>query len=166
MKRKEIKKRILQVLILLTFSLSACSKQRTVEPETVLELPVDASSENVKQALSATPSSTEDNKESGISAENYEDYTFAGYKGKISFYYTDDTLMYYKWHITENDTKQATRIYEDVCMALAGTYGEGTVSDNATSNLYTTTWETEEQQIVAQKVSSGNGYEISYMVVG
>jgi len=147
---------------------SGCATKKNVEPEEVVEIPKNASSDTISKELGATPSSQETNEDSGISADNYENSTFAGYDGQISFYYGEDgSVLYYKWFITEKDEKKAKEIYSDVCEALAGSYGDGEENNSAASGVYTTSFTNEEQQITAQlQKANSSGFEISYMVVG
>lgn len=162
---------LLLPIFLLTLSLSACGNSgsdKKVEPEKVVSIPKDASSDSISEKLDATPSSQETNKDSGISAETYEKNTFAGYDGQISFYYGEDgSVLYYKWFITEKDEKKAKEIYSDVCQALAGSYGDGEENNSEATGLYTTSFTNDKQQITAQlqKAANGSGYEVSYMVV-
>ena len=162
---------LLLPIFLLTLSLSACgngSSNKKVEPEKVITIPEDASSDTISETLDATPASQETNKESGISADNYENSTFAGYDGKLSFYYNEDgSVLYYKWFINEKDEDKAKEIYSDVCQALSGSYGDGEENNSEASGLYTTSFTNDKQQITAQmQKANGSGYEISYMVVG
>ena len=46
--------------------------------------------------------------------------------------------------MNENDAKKATTIYEDVCAALTGSYGDGEETNSESSDMYTTNWDTEE----------------------
>ena len=139
-----------------------------IASEEVINLPEDQSEESISKELGATPSSQETNKESGISANNYENSSFAGYEGKLSFYYDEDgSVLYYKWFITEKDEKKAKEIYSDVCQALSGSYGDGEENNSEASGLYTTSFTNDKQQITAQlQKANDGGYEISYMVVG
>ena len=150
--------------------MTSCSSKNSkdVAPEEVMELPEDQSEESISKELGSTPSSKEKNKESGISANNYENSKFAGYNGQISFYYNEDgSVLYYKWFINENDEKKAKEIYSDVCQALSGSYGDGEENNSAASGLYTTSFTNDKQQITAQlQKANDSGYEISYMVVG
>ena len=150
--------------------MTSCSSKNSkdVAPEEVMELPEDQSEESISKELGSTPSSQETNKESGISANNYENSEFAGYKGQISFYYNEDgSVLYYKWFINEKDEKKAKEIYSDVCQALSGSYGDGEENNSEASGLYTTSFTNDKQQITAQlQKANDSGYEISYMVVG
>lgn len=159
---------LLLTSILATNFLTACSSQQQVEPEKVVTIPKDASSDSISKKLEATPSSQETNEDSGISADNYENSTFAGYDGKLSFYYNEDgSILYYKWFINEKDEDKAKEIYSDVCQALSGSYGVGEENNSEASGLYTTSFTNDKQQITAQlQKANGSGYEISYMVVG
>ena len=160
---------LLTALSICIFITSCSSKNsKDIAPEEVMELPEDQSEESISKELDATPSSQETNKESGISANNYENSEFAGYNGQISFYYDKDgSVLYYKWFINEKDEKKAKEIYSDVCKALAGSYGDGEENNSATSGLYTTSFTNDKQQITAQlQKANDGGYEISYMVVG
>ena len=164
-------KSLLFPLFMIILSFSACgnnSSNKKIEPEKVIEIPQDASSDSISKKLNATPSSHEKNKKSGISADNYNNFTFSGYKGQLSFYYNKDgSVLYYKWFINEKDRKKAKEIYSDVCEALAGSYGDGEESNSEVSELYTTSFTNDKQQITAQlQKASDGGYEISYMVVG
>ena len=168
-----MKKKLLAVPVLCLLALTACTSkqdtaQKEVKPEKVVSVPQNATSGDIKNILKATPSSKEKNKESGISAENYDKNTFAGYEGQISFFYNEDgSVLYYKWFISEKDEKKAKEIYADVCGALEGSYGDGTESNNKASGLYTTSFTNDKQQITAQlQKANDGGYEISYMVVG
>ena len=150
-------------------SMSACSNKesRDIAPEKVMDLPEDQSEASISKELGATPSSKENNKESGISANNYENSKFAGYDGQISFYYNEDgSVLYYKWFITEKKEKKAKEIYSDVCQALAGSYGDREENNSQASGLYTTSFTNDKQQITAQLQGNNSGWEISYMVVG
>lgn len=148
----KIQKKFITYLSLacLGMSLVSCSNsKKEVAPETVMTLPEDKTNKGISEALGATPASKEKNKESGISAENYENYTFAGYDGTITFYYGETgNLMYYKWYIGETDTKKAKNIYNDVCTALTGSYGEGVEKNAESTGLYTTSWETEKEPLL------------------
>lgn len=159
---------LLTALSICIFMTSCSSKNsKDVAPEEVMELPEDQSEESISKELGSTPSSKEKNKESGISANNYENSKFAGYNGQISFYYNEDgSVLYYKWFINENDEKKAKEIYSDVCQALSGSYGDGEENNSAASGLYTTSFTNDKQQITAQLQGNGSEYEISYMVVG
>ena len=165
--RYSYKKKVLCVLAM-SFVLVSCGNEKTVEPEEVMVLPKDQSEENISKQIGSTPSSKETNEESGISANNYEKSTFAGYDGQISFYYGEDgSVLYYKWFITETDEKKAKEIYSDVCQALSGSYGDGEENNSEASGLYTTSFTNDKQQITAQlQKANDSGYEISYMVVG
>lgn len=155
------------VLFCIPFLFTACSGNKQQINTPPLEISFDkATASDVEKTLNKKADSKENNKESGISADNYEDYNFAGYDGKISFYYKDKELLYYKWIFTEQDKDKAKEVYSDVCNNLENSYGKGTENNNASSNLFTTTYDTDEQQVVAQKISNGNGFEISFMVVG
>ena len=162
---------LLLPLFMLLFFLSACgnsSSDKKVEAEKVVTIPKDASSDSISEKLDATPSSQENNEDSGISADNYENSTFAGYDGKLSFYYNEDgSVLYYKWFINEKDEDKAKEIYSDVCQALSGSYGDGEENNSEASGLYTTSFTNDKQQITAQlQKANDSGYEISYMVVG
>ena len=163
------KKFLLEQIILMTliiFTLTACNNNKT-KPDTVVNIPSEATSKDIQKELSATPSSSEKNTTSGISAETYDALDFAGYEGKISFYYDQNgSVIYYKWFLAENDKNKAKEIYQNVCNALKGSYGKGEESNSEASNMYTTTFTNEKQQIVAQLQGGNSGYEISYMVVG
>lgn len=171
--RKEfcMKKYTLYILSLFLLALTSCSSNTSevadVKPAaTVFQVDDNATAKKISKELNATPSSKEKNKNSGISAETYEKNTFAGYEGQISFFYNEDgSVLYYKWYINETDSQKATTIYEDICTALTGSYGEGIENNSESADLYTTSWETEKEQITAQKISSDSGYEISYTVV-
>ena len=160
-------KTLLILGMLCLFSLG-CGKKDSVAPEEVLKISEDSTSEKISKEIGETPSSTEQNKESGISGETYENYNFAGYDGKISFYYAEDgSVLYYKWFLTEKDEKKAKEIYSDVCQALSGSYGDGEKNNSEASGLYTTSFTNDKQQITTQlQKANGSGYEISYMVVG
>ena len=151
-------------------SMTSCSgkESRGIDTEKVMVLPEDQSEESISKELGSTPSSKETNKESGISANNYKNSEFAGYKGQISFYYDKDgSVLYYKWFLTEKDEKKAKGIYSDICQALSGSYGDGKENNAEASGLYTTSFTNDKQQITAQlQKANGCGYEISYMVVG
>ena len=166
--RKNMCMMLLLASILSINLLIACSSQQKVEPEKVIAIPQNATSEEIHDVLNATPSSEEENKESGISAENYDGNTFAGYEGQISFYYNENgSVLYYKWFLTEKDEKKAKEIYSDVCQALSGSYGDGEENNSEASGLYTTSFTNDKQQITAQmQKANDSGYEISYMVVG
>ena len=156
---------------LLALSLSACgnsNSDKKVDPEKVVAIPKDASSDSISEKLDATPSSQEINENSGLSSNNYENSTFAGYEGKLSFYYNGDgSVLYYKWFINEKDEDKAKEIYSDVCQALSGSYGDGEENNSEASGLYTTSFNNDKQQITAQlQKANDSGYEISYMVVG
>ena len=150
--------------------MTSCSTKNSkdIAPEEVMKLPTDQSEEGISRELGSTPSSQETNEESGISANNYEKSTFAGYDGKLSFYYNEDgSVLYYKWFINEKDEDKAKEIYSDVCQALSGSYGDGEENNSAASGLYTTSFTNDKQQITAQlQKANSSGYEISYMVVG
>ena len=147
--------------------MSCSNGEKNVEPEKVVSIPKDASSDSISEKLDATPSSQENNEDSGISADNYENSTFAGYDGKLSFYYNEDgSVLYYEWFTNEKDEENAKEIYSDVCQALSGSYGDGEENNNEASGLYTTSFTNDKQQITAQLQSSDDAYEISYMVVG
>ena len=147
-------------------SMASCSG-KDVAPEEVMTLPEDQSEKGISKKLGATPSSKEKNKESGISANNYENSEFAGHNGQISFYYDKDgSVLYYKWFITEQDEKKAKEIYSDVCQALSGSYGDGVENNSEASGLYTASYTNDKQQITAQLQGNDSGWEISYMVVG
>lgn len=159
---------LLTTLSICIFMTSCSNKNnRDIAPEEVMELPSDQSEKSISKELGATPSSKEKNKESGISANNYENSEFAGHKGQISFYYDKDgSVLYYKWFINENDEKKAKEIYSDVCQALSGSYGDGEENNSEASGLYTTSFTNDKQQITAQLQENNSGWEISYMVVG
>lgn len=160
---------LMTALSICIFITSCSSKNnKDIAPEEVIELPADQSEESISKELGSTPSSQETNKESGISANNYENSEFAGHKGQISFYYDEDgSVLYYKWFITEKDEKKAKEIYSDVCQALAGSYGDGEENNSEATGLYTTSFINDKQQITAQlQKANDGGYEISYMVVG
>ena len=168
-----MKRTLLTLLTAFCFciSMTSCSgkESKDIAPEEVMELPEDQSEEGISKELGATPSSKEKNKESGISANNYENSEFAGYNGQISFYYNEDgSVLYYKWFINEKDKDKAKEIYSDVCQSLAGSYGDGEENNSEATELYTTSFTNDKQQITAQlqKAANGSGYEVSYMVVG
>ena len=167
-----MKRTLFTLLTTLCFciSMTSCSNEESkdVAPEEVMALPEDQSEESISKELGATPSSQETNKDSGISADNYENSTFAGYDGKLSFYYNEDgSVLYYKWFINETNEKKAKGIYSDVCKALSGSYGDGEENNSEASGLYTTSFTNDKQQITAQlQKANGSGYEVSYMVVG
>ena len=167
-----MKRTLLTLLTVLSICIfmTSCSnkKNRDITPEEVMTLPSDQSEQSISKELGSTPSSQENNEESGISANNYENSKFAGYNGKISFYYDEDgSILYYKWFINEKEEKKAKEIYSDVCQALSGSYGDGEENNSEASGLYTTSFTNDKQQITAQlQKANGGGYEISYMVVG
>ena len=153
----------------LVIPLTSCgSNKKEIPAQQIQEIPENATSGAIKEALKETPSSKENNKKSGISAETYGENTFAGYEGQISFYYSEDgSVLYYKWFLTEKDEKKAKEIYSDVCQALSGSYGDGKENNSEASGLYTTSFTNDKQQITAQlQKANDSGYEISYMVVG
>lgn len=158
------------LLCLFTLSATACnstSSKKEVPAETVMPISANASKKDIQKELGEA-SSKETNKESGISANNYENSEFAGHKGQISFYYDKDgSVLYYKWFINEKNENKAKEIYSDVCQALAGSYGDGEENNSEASGLYTISFANDKQQITAQlQKANGSGYEISYMVVG
>lgn len=166
-------KRILTPLFIyvcLTISMTSCSTsmdKKTVAPQEVVKFENKSSSDKVSDQLEATPSSQENNTETGISVDNYEEQDFAGHMGKMAVYYNEDgSVLYYKWFLNETDAKKAKEIYQDVCEALSGSYGEGTENNNETSKMYTTSFTNDNQQITAQMLGNDTGYEVSYMVVG
>ena len=128
------------VLYCISLTVSGCSQsKKDIAPEAVMEIPEDSSTSGISKAIGSTPSSKEVNKESGISADNYENCTFAGYDGKISFYYNEDgSVLYYKWFINEKDEDKAKEIYSNVCQALSGSYGDGEENNSEVSGLSTT----------------------------
>lgn len=160
----------LTIACILALSIMACGKdqsQNDTKAEEVLELSKDTSADTIQEQMKATPSSQENNKESGISADNYDNSKFAGYDGQISFYYNEDgSVLYYKWFINEKDENKAKEIYSDVCQALTGSYGDGEESNNKASKLYTTSFTNDKQQITAQLQGNENEWEISYTVAG
>jgi len=161
---------LIPFLCLLILSLTACnntSSKKEVPAETVMPVSENANKKDIQKELGEA-SSKETNKESGISANNYENSKFAGYNGQISFYYDKDgSVLYYKWFINEKDEKKANEIYSDVCQALSGSYEDGEENNSAASGLYTTSFTNDKQQITAQlQKANDSGYEISYMVVG
>ena len=158
----------LTILCLITITGCGNSNKKEVPAETVMPIEQDATQKNIQAQLGDSLVSTESNEESGITADNYENSTFAGHEGKISFFYNEDgSVLYYKWFILEKEEKKAKEIYSDVCQALEGSYGDGEENNSATSGLYTTSFTNDKQQITAQlQKANGSGYEISYMVVG
>lgn len=165
--KKNLLLRHITLMTFIIFTLTACNNSNKTKPDTVVNIPSAATSKDIQKELSATPSSSEENASSGISAETYDSLDFAGYKGKISFYYDKNgSVIYYKWFLTEADENKAKEIYQNVCEALKGSYGKGEESNSAASNMYTTTFTNEKQQIVAQLQGGDSGYEISYMVAG
>ena len=150
------------------FTSCTFSKEKeTVEPQEVVQIENNASTSQINDQLEATPSSQEKNTETGISVDNYEEQDFAGYMGKMAVYYNEDgSVLYYKWFLNETDAKKAKEIYQDVCEALSGSYGDGTENNNETSKMYTTSFTNNNQQITAQMLGNDTGYEVSYMVVG
>ena len=166
-----MRKRILACLTtLILLAVTGCgnSTKKEVPAETVMPIEQDATQEDIQKQLSDSHVNTETNEESGIKADNYDNSTFAGHEGKISFFYNEDgSVLYYKWFTSEKDKKKAKEIYSDVCQALSGSYGDGEENNSETSGLYTTSFTNDEQQITAQlQKSNSGGYEISYMVVG
>lgn len=155
----------LTILCLITITGCGNSNKKEVPAETVIPIEQDATQENIQEKLGDSLVSTESNEESGITADNYENSTFAGHEGKLSFFYNEDgSVMYYKWFINEKDEKKAKEIYADVCKALKGSYGEGQESNNGASKLYTTSFANDKQQITAQLQGNDSGWEISYTV--
>lgn len=155
------------VLLLILITTTSCaSPKKEVPAETVMPISENANKKDIQKELGEA-SSKETNKESGITANNYENSNFAGYNGQISFYYDKDgSVLYYKWSLTEKDEKKAKEIYSDVCQALSGSYGDGEENNSEASGLYTTSFTNDKQQITAQlQKANGSGYEISYMVV-
>lgn len=166
-----MKKNVLAGLFLLsTISIvtSCGTTKKEVPAETVMPIEQDATQEDIQKQLSDSHVNTETNEESGITADNYENSTFSGHEGKISFYYNEDgSVMYYKWFINEKEEKKAKEIYSDVCQALSGSYGDGEENNSDATGLYTTSFTNDKQQITAQlQKANASGYEISYMVVG
>lgn len=163
-----IKKILAYMGMLALLFLTGCGKDETKEIPAATVAPVtkNTTQEEIQKQL-GDAATTETNRDSGISASNYEDSEFAGYNGQISFYYNEDgSLLYYKWFITESDKSKSKEIYSDVCKALEGSYGEGEKNNSEATGLYTTSFTNESQQITAQLQSGGSGYEISYMVTG
>ena len=157
------------VLLLILITTTSCaSPKKEVPAETVMPIGQNTTKEEIQEQLSNSLVSTESNEESGIIADNYEESTFAGHQGKISFFYNEDgSVLYYKWFINEKDEDKAKEIYSDVCQALSGSYGDGEENNSEASGLYTTSFTNDKQQITAQlQKANGGGYEISYMVVG
>ena len=162
----KFKKKCLTAFMFFALLLSSCSND-TVKPQEVPDISKAENAEDVQKLMKSTPSATEKNKESGISAETYDKSNFAGYDGELSYFYGEDgSVLYYKWFINEKDEKKAKEIYADVCEALTGSYGDGEESNNKASKLYTTSYTNDKQQITAQLQGNDSGWEISYMVVG
>lgn len=163
-------KKILVCLTMISLlAVTGCGKstKKEVPAETVMPIEQDATQEEIQEQLGDSLVSTENNEESGITADNYENSTFAGHEGKISFFYNEDgSVMYYKWFTNEKDERKSKEIYADVCGALTGSYGDGEESNNKASKLYTTSYTNDKQQITAQIQGNDSGWEISYTVVG
>ena len=161
------KKKYLIATMLFALLLSSCSS-KTVKPQEVPDISKAENAADIQELMKATPSGTEKNEESGISAETYDKSNFAGYDGELSYFYNEDgSVLYYKWFINEKDEDKAKEIYSDVCQALSGSYGDGEENNSEASGLYTTSFTNDKQQITAQlQKANGSGYEISYMVVG
>jgi len=163
-------KKILVCLTMISLlAVTGCGKstKKEVPAETVMPIEQDATQEEIQEQLGDSLVSTENNEESEITADNYENSTFAGHEGKISFFYNEDgSVMYYKWFTNEKDERKAKEIYVDVCKALKGSYGEGQESNNGASKLYTTSFANDKQQITAQLQGNDSGWEISYTVTG
>jgi len=155
------------IFVLLT--IAGCGNsvhKKEVPAQTVLPITKDATQDDIEKQL-GDAASTETNRDSGITADNYENSEFAGHNGQISFYYNEDgSVLYYKWYLSETDKEKAKDIYSAICQALESSYDEGEENNSERSGLYTTSFTNEEQQITAQLQSSKNGYEISYTVVG
>ena len=162
-------KKIVWCLSIITIiTMTSCGNMKeSVPAETVVPFTEDATQDDIKKQLGDAANS-ETNKNSGITANGYENSKFAGYNGQLSFYYdADGSVLYYKWFITEKDEKKAREIYSDICQALSGSYGDGEENNSEASGLYTTSFTNDKQQITAQlQKANDSGYEISYMVVG
>lgn len=158
----------LTILSLLIITGCGVSTKKEVPAETVMPIEQDATQEEIQKQLGNSLVSTESDEESGITADNYENSTFAGHEGKISvFYNKDGSVLYYKWFTNEADKEKANKIYSDVCEALKGSYGAGEENNAENTGLYTTSFINQQQQITAQLQNNKNsGYEISYLVVG
>lgn len=165
MYKKMIKKIVFILCSTILFCSCANMKEKNYTPPINISFDKTTSAD-VEKVMNQTANNIETNEESGISVGNYESYNFAGYDGTLSFYYKEEYLLYYQWSITEEDSKKAKKIYGNICDNLTNNYGQGTESNNAVSDLYTTTYQTDTQQVVAQKTAVDSGYEISFMVVG
>ena len=161
------------LVLLLALQLTACGNKKdkdetatkaveTEMPEDVVDMDEDASS--IKAATDESTKTEEKNKKSGIRSETYSNYSYANYTGTITFYYDGQTLLYYKWYIEDENETVAQTTYENLCKHFTTMYGDGTVSDAASSGMYTTSWKTEERSVTVQNLKVDNSYEISFTV--
>ena len=172
------KQKLLGLLVLLAaFQLTGCggsdkknedkkveaTKAPAVEPD-VENVDPEENVSDIRAGLDASTAVEEENKKSGIRSETYEGYTYANYTGTMTFYYEDQTLLYYKWFISESDKAVAETAYDNLCAHFTAMYGDGTVTDAASSDMYTTSWKTEERSVTVQNLKTGNSYEISCTV--
>lgn len=159
------------LVLLLALQLTACGNKKdkdaaatkaveTEMPEDVVDKDENASS--IKAATDESTKAEETNKKSGIRSETYSNYSYANYTGTITFYYDGQTLLYYKWYIQDENETVAQTTYENLCKHFTTMYGEGTESNAESSNLYTTSWKTDDRQVTVQQVKNGNSYEVSF----
>ena len=139
------------------------TKAPAVEPD-VENVDPEEDVSDIRSGLDASTAVEEENKKSGIRSETYEGYTYANYTGTMTFYYEDQTLLYYKWFLNESDEAVAETAYDNLCAHFTAMYGDGTVTDATSSGMYTTSWKTEERSVTVQNLKVENSYEVSFTV--
>lgn len=163
------------LMLLAAFQLVGCggNDKKDTNVKTTKAPVVEADVENVNKdenvsdmrlGLDANTATKEENKKSGIRSETYEGYTYANYTGTMTFYYEDQTLLYYKWFIQETNQTVAETAYDNLCAHFTAMYGEGTVADAEASGMYTTSWKTKERSVTVQNLKNGDSYEISFTI--
>ena len=136
------------LVLMLAFSLTACSGSDEKKPEQTKESSVE------------TPLPELDD----VRKETYEDYSFAGYKGTMEICYREEALFYQKWNLSLDKKKKAKKAYEAVCAQFTSENGAGEEANAGDGSLLSTSWKTGTEDITAQMTAGDAGYSVSFQI--
>lgn len=139
------------LILLLSLSITSCSKSNNNE---------QPQNTSVTEEESFTPVPMLDN----VTVDEYENYSYAGYTGTLTYCYRDGAPYYHKWHANFPKKGSAKKAYKTICKEFENQYGEGEVADVESSAFYTTSWKTDTEEITVQNIKTDSSYEVSFTV--
>ena len=139
------------LILLLSLSITSCSKSNNNE---------QPQNTSVTEEESFTPVPMLDN----VTVDEYEDYSYAGYTGTMTYCYRDNAPYYHKWYTNFPKKKSANKAYKKICSEFESQYGTGEVANDKASAFYTTSWKTDTEEITVQNMKTDSSYEVSFTV--